>query len=508
MVRADFDLVLKDDREHILRWAQRVKGTPFERVLRSAETEVRLTRRPESDVRWGRRGRHRGDDRASPGARAAVFARSGGDGPPRGRGTRSTKRSTGSSGSVAERARRPRRCAGGGGATPSTRRRSAPSPRLPARDGGPRRPSRAAGGARQRPRRRPASTRGALDRLRAILGTEAVRGDHHARVLHAAGKGYPDLVRLRAGAPEGAPDAVLYPRSHAQVMALLALASRVRWRSCRRGRYQRGRGGGAAAGPPRGGCGARHGPNGGFLGLDRCRGRSPSRAGAGPPSWRSWFGAPRADARAFPAVLRVRLARWLRGYPLGPAGLHRLRPIERMVLGLRMAAPPARSSWKPFPASAAGPGLRELVVGSEGALGVINRGVVARAHRARRTDLRRRVLREPRGRRRRPFATLTRRLAAGCGAPLRRARDAYVAGARRAGGVKGGLGRAYLGVRGVWRGVSDDFGLRGRPEEVGARRWARARAAARGTAGSAWGARRGQPGCSGAQRRPICATSC
>ena len=43
LVRADFDLVLKDDRERVLRWSQRVAGTPFERVLRSAETEVRLT---------------------------------------------------------------------------------------------------------------------------------------------------------------------------------------------------------------------------------------------------------------------------------------------------------------------------------------------------------------------------------------------------------------------------------------------------------------------------------
>ena len=40
-------------------------------------------------------------------------------------------------------------------------------------------------------------------------------------MLHAAGKGYPDLVRMRAGTPEGAPDAVVFPRSHEQVMALL-----------------------------------------------------------------------------------------------------------------------------------------------------------------------------------------------------------------------------------------------------------------------------------------------
>ena len=43
LVRADFDLVHRDEAEHTLRWAQRVEGTPFGRVLKSAETEVRLT---------------------------------------------------------------------------------------------------------------------------------------------------------------------------------------------------------------------------------------------------------------------------------------------------------------------------------------------------------------------------------------------------------------------------------------------------------------------------------
>ncbi len=43
LVRADFDLVHRDEQEHTLRWAQRLEGTPFGRVLRSAETEVRLT---------------------------------------------------------------------------------------------------------------------------------------------------------------------------------------------------------------------------------------------------------------------------------------------------------------------------------------------------------------------------------------------------------------------------------------------------------------------------------
>lgn len=43
LVRADFDLVLADEDARTLRWDQRVEGTPFARLLKSAQTEVRLT---------------------------------------------------------------------------------------------------------------------------------------------------------------------------------------------------------------------------------------------------------------------------------------------------------------------------------------------------------------------------------------------------------------------------------------------------------------------------------
>ncbi len=43
LVRADFDLVLADEDARTLRWDQRVQGTPFGRLLKSAETEVRLS---------------------------------------------------------------------------------------------------------------------------------------------------------------------------------------------------------------------------------------------------------------------------------------------------------------------------------------------------------------------------------------------------------------------------------------------------------------------------------
>jgi uncharacterized protein YndB with AHSA1/START domain len=47
VVRADFSLVSRDDAERALTWAQRIEGTPFARVLQSAETEVRIAAAPQ-----------------------------------------------------------------------------------------------------------------------------------------------------------------------------------------------------------------------------------------------------------------------------------------------------------------------------------------------------------------------------------------------------------------------------------------------------------------------------
>ncbi len=70
------------------------------------------------------------------------------------------------------------------------------------------------------------SARRSSRELRTIAGTHGVGVGHRDRVEHAAGKGYPDLVLLREGRPDGAPDAVVWPSSHAQVRALLELCAR------------------------------------------------------------------------------------------------------------------------------------------------------------------------------------------------------------------------------------------------------------------------------------------
>src|ERR1700730_1843397 len=72
----------------------------------------------------------------------------------------------------------------------------------------------------------PAAGEKRLQELRAIVGEEHVRDGHADRVAHADGRGYLDLVRLRSGEPEGAPDAVVLPHSHEEVRAVIELCAR------------------------------------------------------------------------------------------------------------------------------------------------------------------------------------------------------------------------------------------------------------------------------------------
>ena len=69
---------------------------------------------------------------------------------------------------------------------------------------------------------RPSTLSGAhLAGLTTVVGPDQVRTDHRARLLHAGGKSTPDLLRRRLDGPQDAPDAVLFPADHDQVLAVL-----------------------------------------------------------------------------------------------------------------------------------------------------------------------------------------------------------------------------------------------------------------------------------------------
>src|SRR3954454_6459464 len=64
-----------------------------------------------------------------------------------------------------------------------------------------------------------------LAALTATVGADHVRSDHEARVRHTGGFSTPDRLKLRSGDGSDAPDAVVYPGSHDEVVAVLAACS-------------------------------------------------------------------------------------------------------------------------------------------------------------------------------------------------------------------------------------------------------------------------------------------
>jgi len=213
---------------------------------------------------------------------------------------------------------------------------------------------------------------GRLDRLRDALGGQAVRDDHYARVLHAAGKGYPDLVRLRAGEPGEAPDAVIHPSGAGELRRALDVCAAESIAVVPFG------GGTSVVG----GVAPMAGEHEAVIALDTSRMREVVALDrqSSTVTVQGGIRAPELERHLAPRGLT------LGHYPqsfeyvsLGGCAATRSAgqsstgygAIAEMVLGLRLCAPAQDIELPPLPATAAGPGLRQLTVGSEGILGVI-----------------------------------------------------------------------------------------------------------------------------------------
>ncbi len=208
--------------------------------------------------------------------------------------------------------------------------------------------------------------------LAGVVGAEHVLSDAEARIRHTRGKSTPDLLRLHAGDAEDAPDLVVLPGSHDEVLAVLRVCSERQ-----------------IAVVPFGG------------GTSVVGGVTPDRS--------SFAGVVALDVRRMNAVLALDevsrvavLEPGLRGpeaeallgehgYTIGhfpqsfeyatvggfaatrssgqaSAGYGR---FDDLVVSARVATPAGTLQLGRAPKSAAGPDLRQLVLGSEGAFGVI-----------------------------------------------------------------------------------------------------------------------------------------
>jgi alkyldihydroxyacetonephosphate synthase len=212
----------------------------------------------------------------------------------------------------------------------------------------------------------------AREGLSAAVGADRVRDDREARVAHAAGRSYPDLVRLRVGDGSSAPDAVVTPESVDQVRAVLAACAE----------------GGVAVVPFGGGTSVVGGVepvSDGFAGavsidlgsldrvvsIDRTSLTATFEAGLNGPRIEGALGAEGLTLGHFPQSFEYStVGGWIATRSAGVASTGYGR-IDELVEGLRLVAPAGEVDARALPASAAGPDLRELLVGSEGVLGVI-----------------------------------------------------------------------------------------------------------------------------------------
>jgi alkyldihydroxyacetonephosphate synthase len=203
------------------------------------------------------------------------------------------------------------------------------------------------------------------------VGMAQIRTDDRTRALRAAGRGYPDLIRLRSGRLDAAPDAVVAPASAEQIRKLLAACSRARIAVVPFG------GGTSVVG----GVEPLSGEFGRVLSLDLGRLRSvrvnrlslTARLGAG-------LSGPQAEralrARGltlghFPQSFeRATIGGFAATRSAGQASSGYGR-FDDLVTSIRLLAPAGQLGTLDTPHTAAGPSLLELVVGSEGVLGVI-----------------------------------------------------------------------------------------------------------------------------------------
>lgn len=208
--------------------------------------------------------------------------------------------------------------------------------------------------------------------LVADVGAENVRDDHRTRVHHTRGKSTPDLLRLRAGDADDAPDAVVLPADEDEVLAVLRTCSD---RSLAVVPF----GGGTSV---VGGLTAARAGFAAVVALDLSRldrllaVDDISLTATLQPGLRT------PQAEALLAEHGLQLGHQPQSYEYATIGGYAATRssgqasaghgrFDELVVGLRLATPEGLWELGRAPSTAAGPDLRQLVLGSEGVFGIV-----------------------------------------------------------------------------------------------------------------------------------------
>jgi alkyldihydroxyacetonephosphate synthase len=217
-----------------------------------------------------------------------------------------------------------------------------------------------------------------INELQRLTSPDRVKTDEYERAFHARGKSYHDLLHVRAGHLDTAPDAVVYPANADETLALVKFAVRA------------------------------------HIALVPFGGGSSVVGGVTGTAWKEYAGVITVDMTRMNRVLEIdetalvaRIeagmygpqledALQAKGYTLGHypqsweystvggwiaprSGGHQSNmygKAEHWLVSATLATPEGMWTTSGFPGSAAGPQLRDIVAGSEGTLGIITDAVV------------------------------------------------------------------------------------------------------------------------------------
>lgn len=210
-----------------------------------------------------------------------------------------------------------------------------------------------------------------LSSLRQVLDDEAVRLDKRTRVEHAYGKSYRDLIRIRAGYVPNPPDAVVYPDGEAKVASLMS------WAADRDVALIPFGGGSSVVG------GVEPSRNGEptmtvdlarldqVLAIDRQSRIARIQAGATGPEVETQLNEKGFTLGHFPQSFQFStLGGWIATRAAGQTSIG-YGKIEDMTQGVRVVTPAGILETRDVPATATGPSIRQMLIGSEGAYGII-----------------------------------------------------------------------------------------------------------------------------------------
>ncbi|MDT0143994.1 MULTISPECIES: FAD-binding oxidoreductase [unclassified Microbacterium] len=213
---------------------------------------------------------------------------------------------------------------------------------------------------------------GDLAALAGVVGADAATRDDAVRMMHLGGKSTPDLLRRRLDDLQAAPDAVVSPADHSEVAAVLRVCGE-------RGIAVVPFGGGTSVvggvdpvrGAQRAVIALDLSRTAALLALDEVALLATFGAGTTGPQAEELLGTRGYTLGHFPqSFLYASLGGYAATRSSGQASRGYGR-FDDLVHALRVATPAGDLDLGRSPASAAGPDLRELFLGSEGAFGVL-----------------------------------------------------------------------------------------------------------------------------------------